>query len=263
MKGLFALLVAAAAMAALPQGAKAGSVSSLADWCVNVNGDTNTACNGGTGGTGGLGLGGTAADLQSTISLAGFHTTLEPGVNTLGTITIALGPGANQFVSFYADYDVSYSLYGSFDDFASTSGALPAGLSFSVNDPNVSSITSSPTGFVLFDQFANNTLDGMNWVATPSGPPTNCCDVVFALSLGNINVAAGDSATATFVVSDPAPASGFYIQQTNQDTNASIYLQGNVSGLGPTPAVPEPSTFGMVLLTGSFLVAWKRFRAAR
>src|ERR1035441_9306006 len=154
MKGLFALLVAAAAMAALPQGAKAGSVSSLADWCVNVNGDTNTACNGGTGGTGGLGLGGTAADLQSTISLAGFDTTLEPGVNTLGTITIALGPGANQFVSFYADYDVSYSLYGSFDDFASTSGALPAGLSFSVNDPNTAS---------LFTQFSSNiTLDNTN-----------------------------------------------------------------------------------------------------
>jgi hypothetical protein len=187
--------------------------------------------------------------------LASFDTTLEPkpGVNTLGTITIALGPGANQFVSFYADYDVSFSLYGSFDDFASTSGALPAGLSFSVNDPNTSS---------LFTQFSSNTLDGKN-LLVPSGPPTNCCDVAFALSLGNINVAAGGSTTATFVVSDPAPASGFYIQQTNQDTNASIYLQGNVGGLGPAPAVPEPSTFGMVLLTGSFLVAWKRFRAAR
>ncbi len=34
--------------------ASAGDIG-LADWCVNVNGDINTACNGGTGGTGGLG----------------------------------------------------------------------------------------------------------------------------------------------------------------------------------------------------------------
>lgn len=241
MKGLFALLAAAAAMAALPQGAKAGPVTSLADWCVNVNGDTTSACNFAGGGGG-------------AIDLTGFDQTLEPAPNTLGIITVMLGPGASQFVSLYADYDLSYSLYGSFDDFASMGGALPAGWNFSVNDPNTPS---------LFTQFSGNSLDNTNWLPTPAGPPSQCCDVAWALSLGNINVAAGGSATATFVVSDVAPASGFYIQQTNQDTNESIYLQGNVGGPGPAPGVPEPSTLGMVLLSGGFLVAWKRFRAAR
>jgi hypothetical protein len=89
--------------------------------------------------------------------------------------------------------------------------------------------------------------------------------VAFALALGNINVLAGGSATATFAVTGIAPLSGFYIQQTNSDTQASIYLQGsvNVQNPGTGGAVPEPSTLGMVLLSGGFLVAWKRFRAAR
>ena len=212
-----------------------------------MNGDTTSACNGAGSGSG-------------TINLGGLDRTLSPASNTLGTVTITLGPGANQSVALYADYDVSYSSYLSFDDSASTSGARPAGTSFSVNNPNTSS---------LFSDFAGNppTLDNLNWlpVGSASGPPNECCDVAFALALGNINVLAGGSATATFAVTGIAPLSGFYIQQTNSDTQASIYLQGsvNVQNPGTGGAVPEPSTLGMVLLSGGFLVAWKRFRAAR
>ena len=160
MKGLFALLAAAAAMAALPQGAKAGPVTnSLADWCVNVNGDTKAACNAGAG-----------SGISGTINLTGFDQTLSPASNTLGTVTITLGPGANQFVSFYAGYDVSYSSFGSFDDSASTSGALPAGWSFSVNNPNVTDIASLTTGFVLFDQWLRREESTLNIAMSATTP---------------------------------------------------------------------------------------------
>jgi hypothetical protein len=84
--------------------------------------------------------------------------------------------------------------------------------------------------------------------------------VSFALSLGNISVGA-DGATATFVIGNTAPTGGFYIQQTNSDTGASIYLQGEVTNNG-VPGVPEPSTLAMGL-AGVVLVAWRHFRTAR
>jgi hypothetical protein len=202
---------------------------------VNLSGDINTACNGAGGGGGG-------------INLAGFDTTLSPDPNALGTITVTLPAGSNQFAAFYADYDVSYATYGSFDDFAATFGALPAGWSFSVNDPNVSN---------LFNDFANNTLDNTNNQPTPSGPPNQCCDVAFALS-----IPASGGSIVTFVVSGVAPTSGFYIQQTNQDTGESIYLQGSTNQGGTI--IPEPSSLAMCLLAGGgFLLAGKRFRKAR
>jgi hypothetical protein len=233
------------------QPAMAGSVS-LADWCVNFNGDTTTACNG-------AGVGGPSGN--GTISLSSFDTTIEPVSNALGTVTVTLGPGAGQFVSFYADYDVDFATYGSFDDYASVGGAQPLGWSYSVNDPGATDGT-LPYGLVLFDQFYNNVLDNTNHQPTPSGPPSECCDVAFALSIGSINVAAGGSATATFVIGTTAPTSGFYIQQTNADTGDSIYLQGNVAGNNPVSGVPEPSTLALGLV-GGCLLAWRRLRAAR
>ena len=83
MKGLLVLLAVVVAMTAVPQGAQAGTV--LADWCVNVNTDISTACNGG--GSGG-------ASGSSTIDLTGFDTTLSPATNTLGTISVTVGAGA-------------------------------------------------------------------------------------------------------------------------------------------------------------------------
>ena len=126
------------------QAAQAAQVS-LADWCVNVNGDTSTACNG-------AGSGGTTID-GSSVSLANLDLTLEPSSNTLGSVTVTLNNAPNQYVSFYSDYDVAYGLYGSFDDSISVQGALPGGVSYSAKDPS-SSGASLPTGFTLFDQFS-------------------------------------------------------------------------------------------------------------
>src|ERR1035441_5448535 len=90
--GLIGLIVTA-------QSAKADVV--LNDWCVNLNGDTSIACNGAPGGGGG-------------IDLSHFDTTLSPTANNLGYVSVTLASGFSGYVSFYADYDVSFDLYGSF-----------------------------------------------------------------------------------------------------------------------------------------------------
>jgi len=237
--GLLALL-------ALSQAAMASSLPSLADWCVNVNGDVATACNG---------AGGGGANSQAGINMANFDTTLEPGTNTLGYIAITLNPGVTGYASFYADYDLDYSTYGSFDDSAKTVNTLPTGWGFEAGDPNSSNI---------FSDFSSNALTNTNSVGSPSGPPNECCDVSFALSVGGLNVGASAD-DLTFTVSKSAPPSGFYIQQTNTDLGDSIYLSANLTPVnsGPPTLTPEPSTLILVALGGLSTLVWRRLCPAR
>lgn len=239
MKRRVALQLAFCGLIAGSQAIFAGT-SGLADWCVNLNGDTSTACNGaGSGGPSGAG----------SISLASFDTTPEPATNSLGSVTITLGVGSNQYANFYADYDLDYGTYGSYDDVGSVNGALPAGVTYELDDPNTSNI---------FSDFAANTLANTNNVGTAATPPNQCCDVSFALGVGGLDVLAGGSGTVTFTVGTAAPASGFYIQQTNcGDQSAlpscpgdSIYLTEttNIVNPSPTSGTPEPSTFGLGLI---------------
>ena len=89
--------------------------TSLADWCFNVNGSIDS-CNGGPG--------------SSLVDLSSFDPALENvSPNTLGSAIVTLSEGTN-FVGFYADYDIDFGKFGSFDDFGSANGVLPS--------PNVS-----------------------------------------------------------------------------------------------------------------------------
>jgi hypothetical protein len=249
MKKRIALQVGVCGLILGAQAMFAGSTA-LNDWCLNLNGDINTACNGaGSGGPSGAG----------SIDLSAFDTTLSPAMNNLGSVTITLGVGNNQYAAFYADYDLDFGATGSFQDFAPAVGAPPAGVSYELDDPNVSNI---------FSDFAANTLLNTNNVGTfsdPSGPNGVCCDVSFALALGGIDVATGGTGTVTFDVTDTAPTSGFYIQQTNGIVGDSIYLQGIVAVSNPTTGpsgTPEPSTFllGLLGAAGVIMVARKRVR---
>jgi len=251
MKQRIALQLAFCGLIVGAQAVMAGTAG-LADWCVNVNGDTNTACNGAGGGG--------ASPTGANINLSAFDTTHESsGTNNLGTVTITLGAGNNQYANFYADYDLDFATEGSFSDSAMTVNALPPGYSYELNDPTVSNI---------FGDFTTTPLPDSNNVGTPgtpSSPNGECCDAAFALGIGGINVAAGGSATVTFDVTTIAPASGFYIQQTNEYDGDSIYLQGSValSGPGGGTGTPEPSTFGLGLIASgaALLYSWKRKRA--
>jgi hypothetical protein len=66
---------------------------------------------------------------------------VPPGANTLGTITVDIGTGA-QLAAVYMDYDVDFSQYGSFQDYGVTGGAIGATQSYELADPNVSNIFS-------------------------------------------------------------------------------------------------------------------------
>ena len=234
------------------QAAQAGQVS-LADWCFNVNGSVDAssvtdnpsnACNGGTN-----------APLSS-VDSSSFDMTLEPASNNLGSVTITLSPGLNQYVALYADYDVDFATFGTADDSATTAGTLPTNWTYELDDPNLGN---------LFSDFASNSLGDFNNVGTPSGPPNECCDAAWALGIGNLNVLAGGTGTVVYHISTTAPTSGFYLQQTNTDTQDSIYLSATVNITNPVNATPEPSTFvpaALALMLCGGLVLARRKRIA-
>jgi hypothetical protein len=221
----------------------------LADWCVNVNGNWNTsnACNGGTG-----------PALSAVNITAGqtspWDTSLEDGVNNngLGSITVTLGSGAAQFVAVYLDYDVDYNTYASYDDNTTTAGSLPTGFSWETDNPSFGNIGGDFTSFNNSTPFGNVDNSSVN---NPAGA-NQCCDVAAALGIAGIDVPDGQNGTVVFTVSNVAPATGFYIQQTSNDgvTNGvpdSIFITAAVSFADQQPSsTPEPSTAALVIGAG-------------
>ena len=158
-------------------------------------------------------------------------------------MTVTLGPGNNQFALAYMDYDLNLPVTGAFSDFGTIPGTPAAGVTFELDEPNVSNV---------FTDFTANALKNQNNVATPGG--SLCCDVAWALGVGGIDVPNGEQAQITFTVGTTQPASGFWLQQTNVNQigaiGESIYLSETTT-LTKT-ATPEPAS--LTVLSGGLIV---------
>jgi hypothetical protein len=267
-------MVSALLLTAFLPAAHATTLASLNDWCFNIDGvnpATNLCNQGQTTVTVPGGVNGSAFDFtlgsqtEGTPSTpyAGYPTTVN-NQNTLGSVTITLSPGASQYVLAYMDYDLNYDNAGSFQDSASTHGALAGGESYSLNSPENCTAGCGGNGSDIVNEVFTHALNDTNSVGTFAGDGV-CCDVSWALGL-NLNVAANTQDVVTFSVSKTAPASGFYLQQTNGiDNTQNIYFSASVvvnnTGGGSTPEPASLVLFGGGLV-GVFLLR-KRITVAQ
>jgi len=223
-----AVVFSAFLLICLVTSAASAATISLFEWTLNVNGTIYTP--------------GDTPPGSGTLDLAG------TGLGTWTVSHTAVGLEL-YFVTLFVDHEIDEALNTFFNEFGSVAGAPAAGQRWEIDEP----------GYVFGDIYDNvlaggQALDDLNGV--PSAKPD---DVSMAMSW-NFLLAAGETATAKFLLSETAPTGGLYLQHTDPDSDANIYFSGSASiqgGGGPT--IPEPGTIALVL-SGLGLVAASRFR---
>jgi len=166
----------------------------------------------------------------------------------LGSFTVGLGPGpaGSHYVVAFVDPEIDEAINTFFNEIGSAFGSPAAGQSWEIDEP----------GFVYGDIYTNflaGALDNSNGVLSPD-------DVSMALGW-NFVLTNTQVASISFALSDIRPSGGFYLTQTDPDSQASIYFssQLNIRDTGGPGVVPEPSTI-ILMLSGLGLAAAARFR---
>jgi hypothetical protein len=208
------LLLAAAALAVGPATTARAVDIGLFDWAVNIDGAVAAP---------------PAGDpIPAGVNVAGFD-----DVTGLGAISVSVSGAGAHFVGLFVDHDIDKAINTFFNEFGSATGAPVAGESWEIDEP----------GFVFGDIFTNlqgNSLDNTNGV--PAGSED---DVSMALGW-DYTLAAGETSAITFLISENLPSSGFYLTQTDPDSQASIYFSSTLTIRGTGGAViPEPGTLAL------------------
>jgi len=198
----------------------------LFDWAFNIDGTLYEASN--------------SDPLPGNINASGFDL-----LSGLGTITItSAGAGSHSVIAFF-DHEIDEETNTFFNEFGSTVGAPAAGQSWEIDEPGYKYGD-------IYDNFTVGALDNSNGV--PSSAPE---DVSMALGW-NFILGAGETAYLNLLLSTTAPTSGFYLVQTDPDSQASLYFSSTLDIR--SSSVPEPGLLFLLVTGLAGLFGFRRFQ---
>lgn len=156
----------------------------------------------------------------------------------LGSITATItGAGSHTFDAFF-DHEIDVAINSFFNESAAASGVAAAGQSWEIDEP----------GFIdgdIYENFQASALD--NGIGTSIYGDTFFPDDVSMAMGWDFTLAAGETGFISLMLSDFMPASGFFLTQSDLNSNDNIYLASSLS-IKSTTAVPAPP---IVWLLGS------------
>jgi hypothetical protein len=163
----------------------------------------------------------------------------------LGTLKLSLAGGGLHFAGLFVDHEIDETINTFYNEYGEAVGSPTSGLGWEIDEP----------GYVFGDIYANfvaSTLDGTN--AVPDGAED---DVSMALGW-NFLLAADETATLTFLLSEVEPASGFYLKQIDPDSPAAVYFSSSLD-IAPTGVPDAGATAVLLMLGGGLVFAARRF----
>lgn len=170
----------------------------------------------------------TSGSAPGNVSIAGFDTSTG-----LGTISATFSSTGTHYFGVYVDHEIDEAVNTFFNEFGSITGTPSPGQSWEIDEPGFGPVPGN-----IFGNFVSSALDNAIGFLTPE-------DVAMALGW-DFSLLAGEVATISLRVSETPPPSGMYLTQFDPDSDASIYLSGQLS-IRPQAAIPEPSTFVIML----------------
>ena len=160
-------------------------------------------------------------------------------VTGLGTMILTIsGAGTHNALAF-VDHDIDKALNTSFNELGSAIGAPAAGQSWELGDPYNSTIFTDFSGAGLTDS-SLLTGAGVN----------NGDDVSMALGWSFL-LGPGETANITWLLSERPPVGGFYLEQTDPDSQKNIYFS---SSLAISSNVPDGGMSLGMLGAGLFVL---------
>jgi hypothetical protein len=188
--------------------APAQGAVSLFEHLINVDGATSTS--------------------PAEANLAGFDTT-----SGLGTVTVVLSGAGSHYIGMYVDHEIDEETNTFFNESGAASGAPAAGQTWEIDEP----------GWVFGDIYANFDVEALD---NSNGVPAGSEDDVSMALAWDFNLVAGETATATFRVTENAPG-GFYLSHTDPRSQETIYFSSSLRIDGGGTGVPEGgATIGLL-----------------
>jgi hypothetical protein len=188
-------------------------------------------------------------NIDGTVSLPTLGDPLPTGVNMagfdigtgLGSIIVTSSGAGARYVGLFVDHEIDEAINGFDNESGSVTGSAALGQSWEIDEPGFSFGD-------IFDNFQLGTLDNGNGV--PAGSED---DVSMGLAW-EFTLDPDEVGTINFLLTDVQPTSGFFLQHTDADSNASVYLSSSLRISGqpmPVPATLWLTAAGLIAVWGA------------